>query len=185
MSFTGIALISVPYNIYSDILNQRLIYGLARSPFLTSGRKKWISKKERLPISPLLTKQYYKKQKMSAKRYLCMFYRYEKASHCVNRDLLWYSLMQVRIHGKFITAEKSIFYQTHCSIKINDNIQIFFPVSQGVKQRCKISRTLLAIYINDLANDINFLSFGIQLNNSHVSLLLYADDIALIFRHLI
>lgn len=126
MSFTGIALISVPYDIYSDILNQRLIYGLARSPFLTSGRKKWISKKERLPISPLLTKQYYKKQKISAKRYLCMFYRYEKASHCVNRDLLWYSLMQVRIHGKFITAEKSIFYQTHCSIKINDNIQIFF-----------------------------------------------------------
>lgn len=50
---------------------------------------------------------------------------------------------------------------------------------QGVKQGCKISPTLFAIYINDLANDVNALKCGIQLNNSHVLILLDADGIAL------
>lgn len=65
-------------------------------------------------------------------------------------------------------------------MKLNDNLTDFFKVDSGVKQGCKLSPTLFAIYINDLVNDINSLSAGVTMDEKVISSLLYADDIALI-----
>ena len=50
----------------------------------------------------------------------------------------------------------------------------------GVKQGCKISPTLFSVYVNDLADDIRALSAGVNIDEMNLSILLYADDIALI-----
>lgn len=52
-----------------------------------------------------------------------MVYRYEKN---INRVSLWYSLMQDGIHGKSHIAMKSVYNQTQCAIKINDNMTDFY-----------------------------------------------------------
>ena len=54
------------------------------------------------------------------------------------------------------------------------------PVSTGLKQGCKISPTLFSVYINDLAQEINSLGCGVQLDDAMISTLLYADDSVLI-----
>lgn len=75
---------------------------------------------------------------------------------------------------------QSLYDATECAVKLNDNLTDFFKVDSGVKQGCKLSPTLLAIYINDLVNDINSLSAGVTMDEKVISSLLYADDIALI-----
>ena len=49
-----------------------------------------------------------------------------------------------------------------------------------MKQGCKISPTLFAAYINDLATDINALCCGIDIDDVNLAILFFADDIALI-----
>ena len=56
----------------------------------------------------------------------------------------------------------------------------FFDVSHGVKQGCKQSPTLFSLYINNLANDIKQISLEIDIGDQQLSLLLCADEIALI-----
>ena len=53
-------------------------------------------------------------------------------------------------------------------------------MEQGVKQGCLISPFLFNLYINDLADGLNSLSKGVQIGESRVSLLMYADDIVIL-----
>ena len=56
----------------------------------------------------------------------------------------------------------------------------FVPIAVGVKQGCVLSPTLLSINVNDLISDTKEAKRGIQINDTMISVLLYADDIALL-----
>ena len=73
-----------------------------------------------------------------------------------------------------------LYTEVRCVVKVNDYVTPFFDVSHGVKQGCKLSPTLFSLYINNLANDIKQIRLGINIGDQQLSLLLYADDIALI-----
>ena len=62
----------------------------------------------------------------------------------------------------------------------NDLYSDWFDVNTGVKQGCILSTTLFALYIDDLAKELNSSAFGVQVNNRNVAALLYADDIVLL-----
>ena len=49
-----------------------------------------------------------------------------------------------------------------------------------MKQGCILSPTLFSVYINDLTERINSLNCGVNIDDFKLSILLYADDIALI-----
>ena len=79
-------------------------------------------------------------------------------------------------------AIQSLYANVSYAVKVNSNLTSWFDISRGVKQGCKLSPTLFQIYINDLVEDINKLNCGIQINGKTSSVLLFADDIALISR---
>ena len=88
--------------------------------------------------------------------------------------------MSLGIKGKILKAVQSLYTEVQSVVKVNDCVTPFFDVSHGVKQGCKLSPTLFSLYINDLANDIKQMHLGIDIDHQQLSLLLYADDIALI-----
>ena len=96
------------------------------------------------------------------------------------QDCLWYKLLTMGISGKMCHAVKSLYDNVKCAVKVNDVITPFLNVIRGVKQCSKLSPTLFAIYINDLAEEINSLNCGLEIGDDQLALLLYADDIVLL-----
>ena len=88
--------------------------------------------------------------------------------------------MNTEITGRILDAIQSLYVNVQCTVKVNALFSPWFPVSNGVKQGCKISPTLFSIYINDLAQELNNLNCGLNVGDIMVSTLLYADDIILI-----
>jgi hypothetical protein len=110
----------------------------------------------------------------------CCFIDFQKAFDFVDRELLLYKLLLDNVNGKFYQVIKCIYDSTLASIRINRNYTNWFNINFGVRQGDALSTTLFAIYINDLAKEINDLNCGIGINDSAVSCLFYADDIVLI-----
>ena len=62
-------------------------------------------------------------------------------------------------------ALKSMYKNESCTVKVNDQYSDWFDVNTGVKQGCILSPTLFALYIDDLARELNSSPFGIQVND--------------------
>ena len=123
------------------------------------------------------TISYQKSQKKSA--FIC-YVDAKKAFDNVNRSCLWYKLQKLGIKGKIFSAIKSLYRNVECTVRINGDLTKWFTVSNGLKQGCVVSPTLFALYANDLAEEIKALNCGIPIGEQQISILMFADDIALI-----
>ncbi len=108
------------------------------------------------------------------------FIDFSKAYDHISRPLLWRKLKQSGVSQKFLQAIQSLYKDVKCSVKINGHYSEWFNVSVGLKQGCLISPMLLNLYIDDLISEIRNLNCGVYTEDEIISILLYADDIALI-----
>ena len=74
----------------------------------------------------------------------------------------------------------SIYQNVQCCVRVNNVCTEWFNVKFGLKQGCLLSPLLFNLYINDLANLLNSLSLGVDMDGENVCALLYADDLVLI-----
>jgi hypothetical protein len=65
-------------------------------------------------------------------------------------------------------------------IRLNGHFTECFPIQSGVRQGDNLSPTLFGLYVNDLIKNINNLNLGVVYGDAKISILAYADDIALI-----
>ena len=119
-------------------------------------------------------------RKLSRQSTYAGFVDFRKAFDMVQRDFLWYKLMKTGINGRILEAIQSLYANVQSTVKVNHLFSPWFLVSNGVRQGCKISPTLFSVYISNLAQEINGLNCGINVDDNMVSTLLYADDIIFI-----
>ena len=63
---------------------------------------------------------------------------------------------------------------------VGDRLTGWFPVLSGVRQGDSLSPTLFAVFINDLAEELNTLNRGINVCNQNISILMYADVVIIL-----
>jgi hypothetical protein len=84
------------------------------------------------------------------------------------------------IDGKLYNSIKSLYVQTTASIRINNKMTDWCLCNSGVKQGDNLLPILFSIFIDDLVDEINELGLGVNIGDSKLSILLYADDIVLV-----
>jgi len=96
------------------------------------------------------------------------------------KTLFLYKLLKCGDNGRLYNNIKCIYNQTFHCINVDEMLTSWFDTECGVRQEDTLSPTLFGIFINDIVEEANALDAGIKLGNEQVSILLYADDIALI-----
>ena len=104
----------------------------------------------------------------------------QKAFDWVYRDLLFYKLLEYNIDGNMYKAVRALYSKPLSCVRLNEVNTEWFETTSGVKQGDYLSPTLFCIFINDLITEINGLGQGVKLGTSQLSILIFADDIALL-----
>ena len=105
----------------------------------------------------------------------------EEAFDWVNRDLLFYRLLELNIDGQIFNAIKNLYMDNSAFVRLHSNLTTeWFQVPTGVRQGDTLSPTLFCLFINDLADHLKESELGVHVMNEIVSFLFYADDIILL-----
>ncbi len=121
--------------------------------------------------------------KKSKKRLYACFIDLRKAFDTIWREALFYKMYKVNISSKFIKLVHSLYASTQSCIRHHDHYTKFFAPQIGTRQGCILSPTLFNLYLNDLPRILENSKFDISpvpIWNSKLSLLMYADDMALL-----
>ena len=179
LNYRGITLISIPCKIYCSVLNRRLTKWLEANNLLVNEQNGFRPKRSCIDHIYSLTSVINLQKSKKKPTYVC-YVDAKKAFDCINRSCLWYKMQKMGINGKMFQAIKSLYADVECCVRINGTLSKWFKVNNGVKQGCMLSPALFSIFINDLATEIKNLQCGIPVGDDQISILMFADDIALI-----
>ena len=113
-------------------------------------------------------------------RVFCSFVDLERAFDKVVRKELWDILPEYGINGKLLQAVQSSYIGCRACVRLDDGMSPWFDVNIGVKQGCVLSARLFIIYLDKCFQKLNDMNVGVQMGNSVVTALLYADDAVLL-----
>ncbi len=105
---------------------------------------------------------------------------FRKAFDLLDRDLMLFRFLEYGVDGKFYEAIKGIYNKAFCSVKINGTLTDWFESTQGTKQGDNLSPNCFSMYINPLLSELKSLGLGVNVDNTVISVLAYADDLVLI-----
>ena len=108
-----------------------------------------------------------------------LFIDMQKCFDWVDRDLLFYRLLNKKITGKFYHSIKALYSNSASTIRINNRYTNHFQIKVGVKQGEVLSPHLCALFLLDFSEVIKNAKLGISCGNLMVSVLLYVDDIVI------
>lgn len=179
LNYRGISLLSCVYKVYSGILNSRLVNYMEDIDWFVEEQNGFRGGRSCQDHIFSLTSLI--RNRLSVKKHTYVaFVDMQKAFDWVDRDLLLLKLLINNIDGNLYRSIKSMYSDTLSAVRINGMCTDWFQCNSGVRQGDVLSTTLFSIYINDLAKEIKDLNLGIPVFEQKVSILLYADDIALI-----
>ncbi len=111
----------------------------------------------------------------------CSFVDFQKAFDYVDHNFLLHKLLLNGIDGCVYNIVKAIYSAPESCVLVNDRMTDWFPVKSGVRQGDSLSPILFALFINDLASDLNKARLGVDIgDDKKLAILMYADDVVII-----
>ena len=178
--YRGISLMGVVAKVYALVLEKRLrkevkqLEGLAEEQFGfrpgrgTNGAIFFLS--ELIKNKAALVK---------SKDGLCMaFLDITQAFPSVDRELLYFKMFKMGVSAKLIRCVRSLYTHSRVAVKVGGKAEDWFEEKIGLRQGCPLSPLLFLIYINGIVNKFKETGEGVTVQQSRVSCLLFADDIA-------
>ena len=175
--YRGITLLSIVGKTYTAVLNERISSWAENNGILCDEQSGF--RKNRATTDQLFILSEVIRSRRPKKTFVA-FIDIAKAYDRVWRKGLWHKLYQEGIKGKMWRVLKNIYKKVESSILLGDTRTDFFEILVGLRQECLLSPILFDLFLNDLVKEINALGKGVKCGDKKVSILLFADDIALI-----
>ena len=176
LSYRGISLMATSAKIFTSILNNRIKQYLETNNLLCeeqNGFRKGRSCQDHIfVLNSILRNRIIKKQATFA-----CFIDMAKAFDSVNHVLLWDALTKAGLKGKILETIKHMYSNIKASVNLDGHLTEWFKILGGVRQGDNLAPTLFAIFLNSLADKVKELKNGINVGESNIPILLYADDI--------
>ena len=180
LNYRGISLISCVAKVFSSVLNKRIVTFLDENHILPEEQNGFRKNRSCIDHVFILHSVAKSRQLAGLKTYIT-FIDFAKAFDCINRELLLYAILKSGIEGKTYYVLKAMYNLTKACVTINGSMTDWFTTELGVRQGDNLSPTLFSIFINELAQQVKQLDLGINIGNGRkLSILLYADDLAIL-----
>ena len=165
--------------LFLSILNNRLIAYALEHKLLSPAQLGFVAGNRcsdaHIVIYNLIRKKCHRE---NSKIFSC-FVDFKKAFDSVPRDLLLTKLLNMGISGKLFNIIRHIYTTDKACVKLGQSRSEFFSLDIGVRQGCILSPLLFNLFISDLAKKFDNLGDKLQLGNSGVNSLFWADDLVL------
>ena len=109
----------------------------------------------------------------------CAFIDFQKVFDWVDRELLLYKMLSHNVNGVFYKSTKKWTVIPMLLFSINDVFTSKFTTNNGMNKEDNLSPVLFNVYIKYLITEIKELDLGVQVGDSELNILVYADDIVL------
>ena len=110
----------------------------------------------------------------------CSFLDASKAFDRLVHAGLFLKLLQRQVPLIFLNIIMMWYSDLQCRVRWGDTISDWFDVKAGVRQGGILSPDFYCVYVDDLVEILSAIGIGCYLKNVFLSLLLYADDMALL-----
>lgn len=175
-NYRGLSLINTNCKIFNNILLHRLTAWLERNNILNefqAGFRRDYSTVDNIFNLVNIVKL----NNLTSKYTFAFFVDFSCAFDTIPRNSLFYKLSTIGISSKIVRLIQSLYDGCSSVVWDGQNLSEKFNVDCGVKQGCILSPILFSLYLNDLPN---VLSGGVNVANTNIKILLYADDIVLL-----
>ena len=178
-NYRGITVTCAMYKVYCKILLQRLEKWCETNEILEdeqNGFRKGRSCTDQLItlVGTIQSRMHYRQDTYVA------FIDFSKAYDSVSRTHMWSKLWCTGLTRKYIMVLQSLYNDVQCCVQINRTKSEWFKVNCGLKQGCLLSPLLFNLYLNDLIKELKGQNMGITMDIDKLSIIAYADDIALL-----
>ena len=110
----------------------------------------------------------------------CSFLDASKAFDRLVHVGLFQKLLQRRVPMVFLNLLIMWYSDLKCRVRWGDTLSDWFSVKSGVRQGGVLSPVFYCIYVDELVDILSRMGIGCYLKNTFLSILLYADDMALL-----
>jgi hypothetical protein len=174
-NYRGISLLSVVGKTFAQVLNMRIMEWVEEGNKLSEEQGGFRAKRG-CPDQIFILNELIEKTCQKGGNLFTCFIDLKKAYDSVSRVALWKVLWEKGVRGKMWRVLQQMYRRVQSCVQVGEQKTKWFDVDVGVRQGCVLSPVLFSLFIDGLAEEVIKAGVGVEVGDSTIQILLYADD---------